>query len=237
MHARVSVTGPTLSLPVVLVHGWGVSSRYMVPIARRLGVTRQVYAPDFPGHGRSDRPPRALDVPALADMLASWMDAAKIGRAALLGNSMGCQVIVDFASRFPDRTDRVVLVGPTLDDAARSLARHALRLLADIPFERPALLPVVVLDYVRMGPRLLLQELRHMVADHELEKMSLVRAPALVVRGARDAVVPREWAQTVADALRAGTVREVRRWGHALNFSAPEALARIVEPFLDGVER
>jgi 2-hydroxy-6-oxonona-2,4-dienedioate hydrolase len=72
-----------------------------------------------------------------------------------------------------------------------------------------------------------------MIADHELETMKRVRVPAIVVRGERDAVVPREWASAVARAVGAGSVHEVKGWGHALNFSAPEELLRIVEPFLD----
>ena len=36
-------------LPIVLVHGLSVSSRYMVPVARRLAPHRDVYAPDLPG--------------------------------------------------------------------------------------------------------------------------------------------------------------------------------------------
>jgi pimeloyl-ACP methyl ester carboxylesterase len=168
----------------------------------------------------------------LANVLLAVMDAAALERPALLGNSMGCQVACALAARHPERVERLVLVGPTLDDAARTMVRHSLRLVADIPFERPALIPVVAWDYLRMGPRLLWQELRHMIEDHELETMRAVRAPALVVRGERDAVVPREWAATVATALRAGPVREVPRWGHALNFSAPDELAAIVEPFL-----
>ena len=219
-------------MPIVLVHGWGVSSRYMVPALERFGRTRRAYALDLPGHGRSPHPRRALDVPALADLLLAWMDAMRLERASLLGNSMGCQVVGDLASRHPDRVDRLVLVGPTLDDRPAISARHLLRLLADIPFERPSLVPVVVWDYLRMGPRLLTQELRHMFADGELEKLSRVDAPTLVVRGEHDTVAPRAWAERVTRAMPRATLHEVPRWGHAVHFSAPDEFAALVEPFL-----
>jgi 2-hydroxy-6-oxonona-2,4-dienedioate hydrolase len=234
LHVRVHEHPDPTSGPVVLVHGWGVSSSYLMPLARRLAVTRSVYVPDLPGHGSSPSPRHALDVPALAGVLLALLDALGLDRPSLVGNSMGCQVIIDLASRHPARVDRAVLVGPTLDDDARSVVRHAARLLADVPYERLGLVPVVAWDYLRMGPRLLLQELRHMLADRELDKAPDVRAPCLVVRGERDAVVPCSWAQQVADALRAGAVREVKGWGHALNFSAADELTRIVEPSRDG---
>src|SRR4051812_3167285 len=114
MFARVSsgpvpATAPT----VVMVHGLIVSSRYMIPTAKRLAAFCRVYVPDLPGYGHSDEPPCFLDVPGLADALARWMDAVGLPRAVLLGNSFGCQIVVDFAARYPERVDRAILVGPT----------------------------------------------------------------------------------------------------------------------------
>src|SRR5687767_14905256 len=52
MHALVSTEPvPRDRLPVVLVHGLGVSSRYMVPIARHLAPDFRVFAPDLQGFG------------------------------------------------------------------------------------------------------------------------------------------------------------------------------------------
>ncbi len=55
MHARV----PTRQIPtphtdpVVLVHGLGVSSRYMLPTLALLAPRYRVFAPDLPGFGHS----------------------------------------------------------------------------------------------------------------------------------------------------------------------------------------
>lgn len=231
LHVR-HAAGDAGATPVVCVHGWGVSGRYMEPTLAALGGARGVWAPDLPGHGRSARPRRALAVEQLADLLVAWMDATGIERAAFVGNSMGCQTIVDLALRHRARVNRLVLVGPALDDDARSLWRHFGRLLADIPFERASLTGVVAWDYLRMGPQLLWQEFRHMWAEPELAKMRRVDVPALVVRGAHDAVVPMSWARRVAEALRAPEPVVVPRWGHALNYSAATELCSVVERFV-----
>src|SRR5690606_10179903 len=105
--------------PVLLVHGFGISSSYFVPAARRLGAIFDVYAPDLPGHGKSDTPPRALDVPALASALREWCAAVGIERARVVANSMGCQTAAELALREPDFVERLVLIGPTVDTAAR----------------------------------------------------------------------------------------------------------------------
>ena len=52
MYSRTVGDGP----PVVLVHGYGVSSAYLLPLARALAGRCAVYVPDLPGHGRSEDP-------------------------------------------------------------------------------------------------------------------------------------------------------------------------------------
>ena len=75
MHTRVSTGEVPPGCPaVVLVHGLGVSSRYMVPTGERLAPYCHVYAPDLPGWGRSERPPHALTIGEMADVLNAWMD-------------------------------------------------------------------------------------------------------------------------------------------------------------------
>src|SRR5215213_12031128 len=102
MYARFSVEPRLESRPaVVLVHGLVVSSRYMIPVAERLASYYRVYAPDLPGFGKSAKPPRALDMPELADFLDAWMQAISLESAVLIGNSMGCQVIAHLAVRHP----------------------------------------------------------------------------------------------------------------------------------------
>jgi len=91
----------------------------MVPIAINLAKTCRVYAPDLPAFRLSAKPPRVLDVRALADALAAWMRAAGLVRPALLGNSFGCQIIADLGVRH--RVDRArCAAGPTMDPRAQA---------------------------------------------------------------------------------------------------------------------
>jgi pimeloyl-ACP methyl ester carboxylesterase len=105
---------------VVLVHGYGVSSRYFVPLAARLAPTVRVYAPDLPGHGDSESADAPLSVPRLAAALDAWMDAWDLREAVLVGQSMGAQIATELAIRAPRRVAGLVLVAPTVDPHARS---------------------------------------------------------------------------------------------------------------------
>jgi 2-hydroxy-6-oxonona-2,4-dienedioate hydrolase len=122
IHARAALDQAPPDAPaVVLVHGMGVSSRYLVPTGARLAPDFRVYAPDLPGFGRSGKPRHVLDVPELADALAAWMHAAGLKCAALLGNSFGCQIIATLAVQHPERVERAVLQGPTVPRDERTI--------------------------------------------------------------------------------------------------------------------
>lgn len=236
MHTRVSAEpAPGGRLPIWLVHGLSVSSRYLVPTARLLAPFHPVYLPDLPGFGRSARPPAALDVPALADALLRRMETFGVARAVLLGNSMGCQIIAALALRAPARVAAAVFVGPTMDPAARSVPAQALRLLRDLRHESLASWVTQGTDYLRFGPRRTLATLRYALADPFEARLPALTAPTLVVRGEHDPIAPRQWCAEVARRLPAGQLLEIPGAPHALNYDAPGPLASATLAFVDGL--
>lgn len=228
-HVRVSTRGQGKP-PVVLVHGFVISSRYLMPLARELAPHMRVLAPDLPGFGRSDKPPCVLNVAELADALARWIEHAGLAGAPLLGNSFGCQVIVELAVRRPDLVPRAVLVGPTMDPGAGAV-QQALRLLADVPREKPKLWVEHVPDYVRAGLPRALATYRHALAHPMRERLPRVQAPVLVVRGSHDPIVSPAWAEECARRLPRGELL-VLPGPHVLNYTRPAELAAAVLPFL-----
>jgi 2-hydroxy-6-oxonona-2,4-dienedioate hydrolase len=238
MHARVCTrAAPPGAGAIVFVHGLGVSGRYLIPTAREMAATHRVYVPDLPGSGRSDRPPRTLDISQLADALAAWMDAAGPAAATLVGNSLGCQTIIDFALRYPERIERAVLVGPTLDPRARSMARQILRGTVDLLREPFSYWPLLVMDYLIAGPLRTLRTLHYAVRDPLIEKLARVPVPMLVVRGDRDPIAPQAWAEQLARELPEGGLAVVAGAAHVVNYSAPRALAAAIRGFLPEATR
>ncbi len=235
LHARVSVDPvPAGSLPVVLVHGLGVSSGYMVPAAEHLAPFYRAYAPDLPGFGRSDKPRQVLNVAELAGALAAWMDAVGLKRAAFLGNSLGCQIIAEFAVRQPSRIERAIFVGPTADPWARFALTHVVRLMRDIPREPPILIPVQGFDYLRAGVRRSASTFRFMLQHHVERVLPAMTAPTLVVRGGFDPIVPQSWAEEVVRLLPDAKLVVIPGHAHCVHYSAPRELVRVVGPFLEG---
>lgn len=234
MHARLLDVAPPGAPEVVLLHGLGVSSRYLLPLARELGPHFRVHAPDLPGFGYSTGPARALDVPGLAGALLAWLDAAGVARPALVANSMGCQVAVEAARRAPAVFDRLVLIGPTFDPRHRNPIGQIGRWLLTGLSERPGLTAVLARDYLACGPRRLLGTALHARRNRIEDALPDVPVPVLVARGSRDASVPQRWAREVADTVPDGSLAVVPGAAHALNYSAPGPLAAAIGPFLGG---
>jgi len=216
-----------------MVHGLVVSSRYMIPTSVELAADYCVYLPDLPGFGKSDKPEHALSIAELADALAAWMDAIGLSKATLLGNSMGCQIIANFALRHPERIERAILVGPTMDPQARTAHQEIGRWLVNIPGEPLSLFPVVTLDYLQIGFRRFVRTFRHALEDRIEEHLPLMQVPTLVVGGARDPVVPLRWIKEATSLLPKGRSVIIDGAAHDVNYNSPVELAREVRVFLD----
>lgn len=225
---RLRVGGPVRPSrpPVVLVAGLTMSGRYLAPTARALAVHRHVVVPDLPGTGRSPHGARPLDVPALADVVHGVLTAST-GPAVVLANSFGCQVAVELALRHPDAVRLLVLTSPVLAPRLRGLRAVAARFATAMRHEPARYLGIVVLDSLRAWPRKRRANLRALRAYPILERAQALRVPVVVVRGARDPLVPAPFARALARAGR-GRFVEVPA-PHALTYDAPRALARIVD--------
>jgi pimeloyl-ACP methyl ester carboxylesterase len=106
--------GPPDAPPVVMVHGLGATSASFLPMLWDLARDHHVFAVDLPGFGESEKPVRRLHAAYYARFLTAFLDAVKVPRAHLIGNSMGGRVALEVALRSPARVNRMVLLMPSL---------------------------------------------------------------------------------------------------------------------------
>jgi 2-hydroxy-6-oxonona-2,4-dienedioate hydrolase len=222
----------THSLPVVFIHGFGVSGRYFIPAMHNLAVRFPVYAPDLPGHGLSQSPDRAMNIKGLACALVAWMDAAGIGRAMLIGHSMGCQIAVELAVSHPEKADRIVLIGMPPEPAIRNPLIQLVRLLRCIVHERPSLIPCVLKDYIRMNWRVV-PEFFFMLRYSVLSALPELTVPVMLVRGEHDALSPAEWFEESAGLVSTACTAIIPDAAHAVHYSASERSCAALELFLN----
>lgn len=100
--------------PIVLLHGAfftiGMNWAELIP---ELSKTRKVIAIEFQGHGHSPFSDRKLDIATLASDVNGVMNYLKIDSADVAGFSMGGSVAYQFATQFPKRLRKLVIISST----------------------------------------------------------------------------------------------------------------------------
>jgi pimeloyl-ACP methyl ester carboxylesterase len=97
--------------PVVLLHGWGCSTRTMQPIGNGLGDMRTVYNIDFPGFGESTTPPKPWSVTEYTDCLVALLQKLALGKVDIVAHSFGGRVTLLLASTRPEMVGKIVITG------------------------------------------------------------------------------------------------------------------------------
>jgi len=103
---RVAGEGP----PVVLIHGMLNSSSHWQGVAGELAADYTVIAPDLIGHGDSAAPRGDYSLGAHAASIRDLLAAIGVGRATIVGHSLGGGVAMQFFYQFPQRVERLVLI-------------------------------------------------------------------------------------------------------------------------------
>jgi pimeloyl-ACP methyl ester carboxylesterase len=129
--------------PVVLLHGLGGTSASFLPTICDLSVDHRVIAVDLPGFGESDKPLRALRPAFFARHVTKLLDALRIRRAHVVGNSMGGRVALEVALSAPERVDKVVLLCPSMAWRRFRFAAGLVRLLR----HELAIIPMPILHF------------------------------------------------------------------------------------------
>ncbi|WP_234411046.1 alpha/beta fold hydrolase [Nocardioides terrigena] len=103
----VTGSGPAL----LLLHGLGCDHTTWAPVIDSLARRYTVIAPDLLGHGESDKPRADYSVGGYANGMRDLLTVLGIDRVSVVGHSFGGGVAMQFAYQFPERTERLILVG------------------------------------------------------------------------------------------------------------------------------
>ena len=100
---------------ILLLHGGGAWSYTWRHNLEDLAETHTVIAVDMYGHGgtrkHADAQGLAYTLEGTSQFLKSFLDQLGIEKASLVGNSWGGGWALAFAQRFPERTNKLVLIG------------------------------------------------------------------------------------------------------------------------------
>lgn len=220
-------SGQAAGTPFVLVHGIGVGRSYFTPLARLLAEHAPVHVLELPGFGSAPKPAEVLSVEDHAGLVAALLRS--IGRpVVLVGQSMGCQIVLEAALREPGLVERLVAIGAVTDPDERNAPMQGLRLAQDVLGETPATNWRVFSEYLKCGPRRYLATLPSMLAYDTDAAVSALTVPALLIRGEKDPICRRPWARRLAAHLAVGGLVEIPGGHHNAHSTHPRAVASAI---------
>jgi pimeloyl-ACP methyl ester carboxylesterase len=229
---------------LVLHHDIGTPDR--LPFYDALAAKYDVLVPHHPGYGRSERPEWMRSVRDIAVVYRGLLGDLGLDKAALIGLGFGGWIAAEMASMAPRDLSALVLVGAMgvkppegdiLDQAIIGYIDYARAGFHDQQaFDRvygaePSNDQLVAWDICRemsfriaWKPYMYSQTLPHL--------LGAVHAPALLVWGAGDKVVPLSAGRRYAEALPHAKLHTIAACGHCVDMEKPDELAALVTGFL-----
>ena len=238
-------TGPAL----VLLHPFPFARTVWAGLADALAAHRRVIAVDARGFGET---PLAgpLAIVDIADDLAALLDRLAIGRATVLGMSMGGYAALAFAARHRERLSALVLADTrAAADSAETRAARAGALAAIADVGAPAYLaaslprllsptaPPALVAHLRARAETRAASLRAGVEalrdrPDRTAELGAIACPTLVVCGEHDQVTPAAEMKQIAAAISGARFVPIANAGHLSHIEAPGAFLQAVTSFV-----
>lgn len=244
--------------PLVLVPGLGGKGTTWEPFLSSAATRFRTLAFDPPGSGLAPPLDGPVTVRDLAVATLGLLDDVGVGRAAVMGRSMGGMIAQELALLAPDRVSALVLVATTpradrhLTEVFELWARMAELGLPTEVRHRSSLLWCLgaralegtgrARAYLRAKstsdrPTDYARQARACAAHDALERLPGLRIPTLVIGGEEDRLTPPPHARALAEAIPGARLRILEGVGHLPYLEDPETFAKDVLEFLEGTAR
>ncbi|MDA8021227.1 MAG: alpha/beta hydrolase [Thermoanaerobaculia bacterium] len=243
--------------PVLLVHGHPFDrSMWQPQIGELVESGRRIVVPDLRGYGQTEVRPGVTTLSDFADDIISLLGFLGIDRTAMVGLSMGGQIVMDLAARFAERITMVVLVSTSPDaesshgrrvrmETADHLVREGMTSYTETNISRmvcpatTAQRPDIV-DHVRKmmleaPPSGAAAALRGRALRREyVSTLEALEIPALIVVGRDDEFTPVANAQRMHRSVADSELVVIDDAGHLPNLERPDIFNSALMTFLDG---
>ncbi|MGC5615779.1 alpha/beta fold hydrolase [Georgenia sp. Z1491] len=223
----------------VLLHGVGLSSIYLLPLAEDLAEHGEVLLVDLPGFGDVPPPATTLGIAGLAEVVEDVLAAGGVHDPVLVGHSMGAQVAVEMMARQPDALRRAVLVAPPVNAAERRPLTQLWRYLQSAVHETHRLRLLATRSYLTATTRWVADILPEVMGYRIEDRLALAgpSARVTILHGEHDRLVPETWAGELAGRVRSCTVALVPGAAHSVVVEDHPAVVRAALTHLADDER
>ncbi|HUR82442.1 MAG TPA: alpha/beta fold hydrolase, partial [Thermoanaerobaculia bacterium] len=212
--------------PVVLLHGLSGSSRWWSRNIDALAAQHLVAAFDLPRFLPSFGETTAL--------LARWLET--FGEPVhLIGHSMGGQIAIALAAERPDLVRSLILVNAAGMPFKLDPRPHV-RAVPHFPYGGASIARVLVPDFLRTGPASVAVSGARVMRGDMRAWMHAIRAPALLVWGENDPLVPLVYGQAMQQEIAGSRLVSIPGAAHVAMWDTPSEFNSLALSFLSEAE-
>lgn len=228
--------------PVILIHGAGSSHLFWPAEIRRMPGQR-VLAIDLPGHGNSSGTAQQT-ISAYADQLVEFLAALGLYQAVFVGHSMGGAVALDLAVRKPTHVAGLGLIATgaylgvepsILENLSHTVmvpsALHMIQARMFGPQTPQAVMDRCMKFMKETRTSVLYGDWRACAMFDIRENMARVEAPAWVITGSEDRLIPVAYAHFLADRIPAARLQIIPGAGHMVPLEQPAQVVHGLQQF------
>ncbi|XJZ28885.1 alpha/beta fold hydrolase [Bacillota bacterium Lsc_1132] len=249
---------PASEKTIVLLHGFLSSTftfRHLIPLLHQ---NFQILTIDLPPFGKSEKSSRFIySYKNMAQTVIKLIDLFKLKNIALIGHSMGGQIVLNILHLIPQISDKAILLCSSsyLKRAARPLiftsylpffplfVRYWLertgvkRNLQESLFNHDLINEEMIRGYLEpfLSKEIftaLTRMIRHREGDLPAEKLKQIKTPCLLIWGEQDKSVPLEIGERLKSDLTNAELVVLKNTGHAIPEERPKEIYHCINRFL-----
>jgi len=218
--------------PILLIHGWGGSSKSLEALAGLLSEKYKAITLDLPGFGQSAKPDPDWGVGEYAKFLVDIIDYLKLKPVVYFGHSFGGALGIYLAAKYPTYIKKIVLSGASYKRATPNTSVFG-KLLGWLPPLIKKIIYKIILpqsDLYKVPG--LETNFRKIVTQNLTSVLLSIKTPTLILWGEDDKQTPVELADELHEKISNSQLKIFPEIGHNLPLKYPELVFSAIKKFL-----
>ena len=232
------------SIPILLLHGWGISTEPYQEVLELLAQHHTIIAPDLPSFRRSNYSGLISDYVSYSKFLLQFLSVLDLQQFHLVGHSFGGGIAITLSTLVPEKVRSVILIDSTgipAPSIPEMIPRRAIEMTTQLFLPRSRLklvdIPLVFSYNLLFNTKNVIQGLLISLYEDISHLLPEIQAPCLLLWSEKDLTTPLSNAQEMAAIIPDSKLITVEEGFHEWGLWYPEKFTSLILDFICQLEQ